>query len=246
MTFKNFPLSPKHQYGQWGKCGVFRGHLTTASGKTTVGAVKYMRMVSRSTKKLHMIASRSVGIAEKNIIQQGNGILDIFKDADYYGNGDKDYRLPHIKFEDKIIFVLGYDSREKWQTVLGSQFGCVFVDEINTAHIDFLREISTRHDYLLATLNPDNPDLPVYKEFVNRSRPYKKYADDVPPSIQAMLTEPPVEGWRYWFFTFADNWSLTEEQDTRYQMPCHRACIWQFHSQKHRQGKGHPSTAKGR
>lgn len=158
-----------------------------------------------------MIASRSVGIAEKNIIQQGNGILDIFKDADYYGNGDKDYRLPHIKFEDKIIFVLGYDSREKWQTVLGSQFGCVFVDEINTAHIDFLREISTRHDYLLATLNPDNPDLPVYKEFVNRSRPYKKYADDVPPSIQAMLTEPPVEGWRYWFFTFADNWSLTED-----------------------------------
>lgn len=184
---------------------------TTASGKTTIGAIKYMRMVSRSDKKLHIIASRSVGVAEKNIIQQDNGILDIFHSANYYGNGDKEYRLPHIKFEDKIIFVLGYDSREKWQLVLGSQFGCVFVDEINTAHIDFLREISTRNDYMLATLNPDDPALPVYKEFVNRSRPYRKYAQDVPPSIMQDLTEQQVAHWRYWFFNFADNKSLTAE-----------------------------------
>lgn len=183
---------------------------TTASGKTTIGAIKFMRMVSASDKKLHIIASRSVGVAEKNIIQQDNGILDIFATADYYGNGDKEYRLPHIKFEDKIVFILGYDSREKWQLVLGSQFGCVMVDEINTAHIDFLREISTRNDYMLATLNPDDPALPVYKEFVNRSRPFKKYASDIPPSITSELIEPPVQGWRYWFFSFADNKALTE------------------------------------
>lgn len=183
---------------------------TTASGKTTIGAIKFLRMVSRSDKKLHIIASRSVGVAEKNIIQQDNGILDIFTTANYYGNGDKEYRLPHIKFEGKIIFILGYDSREKWQLVLGSQFGCVMVDEINTAHIDFLREISTRNDYMLATLNPDDPALPVYKEFVNRSRPFKKYASDIPPSIASELIEPPVQGWRYWFFSFADNKSLTE------------------------------------
>ena len=188
---------------------------TTASGKTTIGAIKFMRMVSKSDKKLHIIASRSVGVAEKNIVQQDNGILDLFSgtryNATYYGNGDKEYRLPHIKFEDKIIFILGYDSREKWQLVLGSQFGCVMVDEINTAHIDFLREISTRNDYMLATLNPDDPALPVYKEFVNRSRPFKKYAGDIPPSIMSELKEPQVAGWRYWFFSFADNKSLTEE-----------------------------------
>ena len=162
-----------------------------------------------------MIASRSVGIAEKNIIQQDNGILDIFSEALYFGNGDRDYRIPHIKFEGKVIFILGYDSKEKWQTVLGSQFGCVYIDEINTAHIDFLREISTRNEYLLATLNPDNPDLPVYAEFINRSRPYKKYADDVPKSIMHMLNEPWVEGWRYWFFSFNDNLSLTAEDIER-------------------------------
>lgn len=185
---------------------------TTASGKTTVGAgIKFMRMVSRSRKKSHIIAAKTTGIAEKNILQQDNGILDIHPGAKYYGNGDKDNKLPHIKFEGKIIYVLGYDNRDKWELVLGSQFGCVFIDEINTANIDFVREVSTRNDYLMATMNPDDPGLPVYKEFVNRSRPYKKYAADVPDEIRAELKEEPVPGWRYWFFTFRDNLSLTEE-----------------------------------
>ena len=186
---------------------------TTASGKTTVGAgIKFMRMVSRSKKRSHIIAAKTTGIAEKNILQQDNGILDIHPGAKYYGNGDKDNKLPHIKFEGKIIYVLGYDNRDKWELVLGSQFGCVFIDEINTADIDFVREVSTRNEYLMATMNPDDPGLPVYKEFVNRSRPYKKYAADVPAEIMAELKEEPVPGWRYWFFTFRDNLSLTEEE----------------------------------
>ncbi|MDE5936245.1 MAG: terminase family protein [Ruminococcus sp.] len=185
---------------------------TTASGKTTVGAgLKFMRMVSVSPKKLHIIASKTTGTAEKNIIQQDNGILDLHYSAQYFGNGDKDNKLPHLKFEGKIIYVLGYDNKDKWQNVLGSQFGCVYIDEINTADIEFVREISTRNDYLIATLNPDDPSLPVYKEFVNRSRPYKKYINDVPAEIMQELTEEPVTGWKYWFFTFRDNLSLTQE-----------------------------------
>lgn len=180
-------------------------------GKTTVGAgVKFMYMVSASPKRLHIIAAKTTGIAEKNIIQQENGILDLHRNAVYCGNGDRNNKLPHIKFEGKLIYVLGYDNKDKWENVLGSQFGCVYIDEINTADIDFVREISTRNDYLLATLNPDDPSLPVYREFVNRSRPCAKYAADVPEEILRELTEEPVPGWRYWFFSFRDNLSLTE------------------------------------
>lgn len=189
---------------------------TTASGKTTVGAgVKFMRMVSASSKRFHVIAAKTTGKAEETIIQQDNGILDLHRNARYFGNGDKDFKLPHIKFESKIIYILGYDNKDKWEMVLGAQFGCVYIDEINTADIDFVREISTRNDYLLATLNPDDPSLPVYKEFVNRSRPFKKYAGDVPAEIHAELCEEPVPGWRYWFFSFADNLSLTEADIAR-------------------------------
>lgn len=185
---------------------------TTAAGKTTVGlGVKFMRMVSRSKKKFHIIAAKTVGVAEKNLINQDNGILDIHRDAFYFGNGDKDYKIPHIKFEDKIIYVLGYDNADKWKMALGGQYGCVYIDEINTSDIEFVREVSTRNDYMMATLNPDNPDLPVYKEFINRSRPYKKYEKDVPREIMADLKERHNPKWRYWFFSFNDNLSLTPE-----------------------------------
>lgn len=214
----SFPLSPKYIDFINSIHNVSADFLegTTASGKTTVGAgVKFMRMVSASSKKLHIIASKTTGTAEKNIIQQDNGILDLHRNAEYFGNGDKDNKLPHIKFEGKIIYVLGYDNKDKWQNVLGSQFGCVYIDEINTADIEFVREISTRNEYMMATLNPDDPSLPVYKEFVNRSRPYKKYAADVPKEIMAELKEEPVPNWRYWFFTFRDNLSLTPEDIER-------------------------------
>ncbi len=186
---------------------------TTASGKTTVGAgVKFMRMVSRSDKKLHIIAAKTTGIAEKNIINSDFGILDIHSNAIYCGNGDKNDKLPHIKFEGKIIYILGYDNKDKWKMALGGQYGCVYVDECNTADIEFMREIVSRNDYMLLTLNPDDPGLAIYDEFINRSRPYKKYAKDVPVEIMSDLERvEPTAKWRYWFFTFNDNLSLTPE-----------------------------------
>ncbi len=218
MNNKNvltFELSPKHidfcNTIEDVDVDVLEG--TTASGKTTVAAgIKFMRMVSASNKKQHFIASRTTGTAEKNIITQDNGILDIHHNAIYLGNGDKDNKFPHIKFENKIIYVLGYDTKDKWENVLGGQYGCGYVDEINTANIDFVREILTRNDYLCATLNPDDPNLPIYNEVINRARPYKKYAADVPEEIMKELNKvTPTPKWRYWFFTFRDNKGLSEE-----------------------------------
>ena len=215
----SFPLSQKYIDFINSVNGVTAEFLegTTASGKTTVGAgVKFMRMVSASQKKLHVIAAKTTGKAEETIIQQDNGILDLHHNASYYGNGDKDFKLPHIKFEGKIIYILGYDNRDKWEMALGAQFGCVYIDEINRADIEFVREISTRNEYLLATLNPDDPSLPVYKEFVNRSRPYSKYTVDVPKEIMdELLKEEPTPHWKYWFFSFRDNLSLTAEDIER-------------------------------
>lgn len=171
-----------------------------------------MRMVSASNKKQHIIASRTTGTAEKNIITQDNGILDIHRNAKYYGNGDKDNKFPHIKFEDKIIYIMGYDTKDKWENALGGQYGCVYIDEANTADIDFVREILTRNDYLCMTLNPDDPTLPIYDEVINRARPYKKYENDVPAEIMKELKRvAPTKNWRYWFFTFRDNKGLSEE-----------------------------------
>lgn len=189
---------------------------TTAAGKTTVGIVKFMLKVADSKKKMHIIASKTTGVAEKNIIQKEYGICDVFGDlVKYNGNGDKDNKIPHIRYQtpngEKIIYVLGYDNKDKWEMALGSQFGCVLIDEINTANIDFVREISTRNDYLMGTLNPDDPNLPIYDEFINCARPLEKYKNDVPDEIMEQLNSEEKPNWTYWFFSFYDNASLSEE-----------------------------------
>lgn len=190
---------------------------TTAAGKTTVGITKFMFKVAQSSKKMHVIAAKTTGVAEKNIIQKENGILDVFGDlVRYNGNGDKDNKIPHIRYQtsngEKIIYILGYDNADKWKMALGSQFGCVFIDEINTASIEFVREISTRNDYLIGTLNPDDPNLPVYSEFINCSRPLERYKKDVPKEIMEQLNSEEKKNWVYWFFSFYDNASLSEEE----------------------------------
>lgn len=138
------------------------------------------------------------------------GILDDFGVlTEYHGNGSKSDKIPHILLHsgsgDKVIYILGYGDRTKWQKALGGQYGCLYIDEINTADMDFVREAAMRADYLMATLNPDDPALPVYKEYVNCSRPLPEWEDGTPEEILKELTEEPKPGWVHWFFSFADN-----------------------------------------
>ena len=193
---------------------------TTAAGKTTVGLFKFMCKVAESPKKLHILAADDTGTAEKNIINKDLGILDDFGIlAEYKGNGSGEYKMPHILFHtssgDKIIFVIGYGNKSKWKDALGGQYGCLYIDEVNTANIDFVREASMRCDYLIATLNPDDPSLDVYKEYINCSRPLPEWEDGTPQEIKDELKEEPKPGWVHWFFSFDDNAGLPEEMKQR-------------------------------
>lgn len=189
----------------------------TAAGKTTVGIYKFMMEVAESPKKQHIIAGLDTGTIEKNLIGKDHGILEEWGVlVNYNGNGSSTEKLPHVVFhtpsEDKIIYVLGYDDKKRWKKALGGQYGCLYIDEINIADMDFVREASMRCDYLLGTLNPDDPSLPVYREYINHARPLPEWAGDTPTPILEALNEEPKSGWTHWFFTFADNITLTPEK----------------------------------
>ena len=190
---------------------------TTAAGKTTVGLFKFILKCAESPKKLHIIAAKDTGTAEKNIINKDLGILDDFGVlTEYNGNGSKDDKIPHIvlhaKGGDKTLYVLGYGDKKKWQKALGGQYGCLYIDEINTADIDFVREAAMRCDYLMATLNPDDPSLLVYKEYINCSRPLPEWESETPKEILEELREEPKHGWVHWFFSFSHNLGLSQEK----------------------------------
>ena len=193
---------------------------TTAAGKTTVGLFKFMLKVAESPKKLHIIASKDTGTAEKNIINKDLGIIDDFGVlAKYNGNGTKDEKIPHILYHtsggDKVIYIMGYGDKKKWQKALGGQYGCLYIDEINTADIEFVREASMRCDYFMATLNPDDPNLEIYKEYINSSRPLSEWEQETPDEIMEELQEEPKPGWVHWFFSFDHNLGLSKEKKER-------------------------------
>lgn len=190
---------------------------TTAAGKTTVGLFKFMLKVADSPKKLHILAADDTGAAEKNIINKDLGILDDFGAlVEYKGNGSGEYKMPHLLFHtsggDKIVFVVGYGNKRKWKDALGGQYGCLYIDEINTADIDFVREAAMRCDYLMATLNPDDPNLDIYKEYINCSRPLSEWEAETPQEIKDELKEEPKPGWVHWFFSFAHNLGLPADK----------------------------------
>lgn len=190
---------------------------TTAAGKTTVGLFKFMLKVAESKKKLHILAAKDTGTAEKNIINKDLGIIDDFGQlVEYHGNGTKDDKIPHLLYHtsqgDKVVYILGYGDKQKWQKALGGQYGCLYIDEINTADIDFVRESAMRCDYLMATLNPDDPALPIYKEYINCSRPLPEWQSETPREIKDELREEPKPGWVHWFFSFTHNLGLPKEK----------------------------------
>lgn len=193
----------------------------TAAGKTTVGIFKFMLEVAESSRPQHIIAGLDTGTIEKNIIDKDHGISEEWGPlVEYNGNGTKDLKLPHIIFHvapgiDKKILILGYDDKKRWKKALGGQYGCLYIDEINIADMDFVREASMRCDYLLGTLNPDDPSLPVYSEYINHSRPLPEWKGTTPPEILAELTEEPKKGWTHWFFGFEDNIALSPEKVRR-------------------------------
>ncbi len=213
----NLVLSPKFKDFLMTYCEREFLEGTTAGGKTTLGVFKFMLRVAMSVKKDHIIAGADIGTVEKNIINSELGLLAQFEGVtSYHASGKGNIRLPHIRYQtskgEKVIYVCGYNDKTRWKKVLGSQMGCVLVDEVNIADMEFMREITHRCEYMMTTSNPDDPSLPIYKEFINKSRPLKRYLKDYPKELLDELNEPYVKGWVHWYFTFYDNASLTDEE----------------------------------
>lgn len=190
---------------------------TTAAGKTTVGILKFFVRVAQSKSSQHILSGLDLGTIEKNIITKPNGVLDELGTlVEYKGGGSAGNSLPHIVFtprqgDVKTIYVLGYADKARWKKALGGQYGCLFIDEANIADMDFVREATMRCDYVMGTLNPDDPDLPIYSEFIDKATPQ---GWGCPPEIRDKLTgERP--NWSHWFFDFSDNVALSPEKVDR-------------------------------
>lgn len=189
---------------------------TTQAGKSiTAINTKFLYLIKKSEKKKHLIAGQTVGIIMSNLVDNGScGLANIYKDIKVNLNGNAEQKLPHLKIDDNIVYMVGYGDVSKYKQVLGSQFGVCFLDEANIADMGFIRELFLpRADHFILTLNPDNPDKEIYSDIINRARPIEKYKEEVPSWIWLELNKGvPAEGFVYWFLTYYDNPSLDQER----------------------------------
>lgn len=213
-------LSPKYKAFLRHKAPVEFLEGTTAAGKSTVAVLKFMLRVAQSPHRLHLLSGLDLGTVEKNLLNKELGALDLMGSrAEYHARGRGAYSLPHISLQapggTKIIYILGYGDKTRWKKALGGQYGCVLVDEINIADLEFVREVAMRCDTLIATLNPDDPGLPVYKEYINHARPLPQWAHQTPGEMRAQLCESEKPGWTHWYFSFEHNPALGAEKQRR-------------------------------
>lgn len=223
MNIEIFPLSEKYiDFLEHDATTEFL-EGTTFAGKTTVAIPKFMfKIMQDKSTKPSIIAGLDLGTIEKNIINSDMGLIEVFGDyeaggcIEYNSSGSGKIKMPHIVFHtldgNKIIYVLGYDNKKRWKKALGGQCYGLFIDEFNIADMDFVREAFMRADYRLCTLNPDDPNKECYTQYVNHARPADKYKNDAPGELLKMLDLPQIADWTWWYFTFDNNASLTEEK----------------------------------
>lgn len=129
--------------------------------------------------------------------------------------------------EDKIVYFISYDDSTKWANVRAGRYGCIFIDECNLVRNNtpgevpqFITEcLSRADDYIVMTLNPDDPEKEVY-QIINQARPIKKYKKKGPKEIRNLLNLEENKEYKWWFFDFYDNPSMTEERIRRTKEGC--------------------------
>lgn len=191
----------------------------TGSGKSFQLGVKFFFKVFNSKDTQFVIAASSTSTAEKMFIQKPTSFFNIFNVVcKHYSMGTGGNRIVMTTPSgEKIIYLVGYDDKARFKTILGTDIGGFLVEEIHVASKEFIREMFTRvyrnNGFLYTSSNGGMPDIIAYKDYLNKARPNSKYYDEVPKStLNYLLETQPDDDYEFWFYKFEDNKALTQEQ----------------------------------
>lgn len=199
------------------------GEGTTNAGKSFIFGLKTMWRVINAPKEHNqfVIAGKSLPVLEKMYIQNSDSFynVDVFNAiCDYKNSGTGGARIEVDTLTGKkIIYLLGYDNKKRWTDILGLTLYGINIEEATIADDDFLTEAVSRAfrngGWLIGSSNGADPEAYAYTQYFNHCRPLEKYADKVPKETWAELnTKEEKEGFRYYFFDFNDNPTMTDKE----------------------------------
>ena len=191
------------------------------TGKTNAAILAFGLRVAESDGQLHCISGKTLDSIRDNIIQGDNKFLELFSGLavvkrDFIGGR---YIELQTKRGPKKILLATYDNISSWTKILGKPIENFFVDEINIAHPDFVKEIfarqmSFKNPFVICTLNGDDPDHYVYKDYINYGQDLFPY--DTPASTTDYLGQQENKpGYYFAFWNHDDHPTMTPEKKQR-------------------------------
>jgi hypothetical protein len=200
---------------------IFAEGVTNASKSFIVGIAFMLRILTEpETRTQFVLAGVSVPVLERMFIQNEASFYNIFKPICEYtsaGRGGARIMVSMHNQPDKVIYLAGYDNKKRWQSILGLTIHGFNIEEVNIADDEFISEAFIRTfrngGWMYASSNGGDPDTLVYKSYMNKARPLPKWADQVPKETWEELNQmTPDSSFRYYFFTFDDNPTMTQEE----------------------------------
>lgn len=224
MTLDDIILLEKHKDVIKDRSQVIYAEGVTNSGKSLVLGVAYiMRIIAEPEERTQFVlAGESVPVLERMFIQNEASFYNIFKPICEYNKGGEGGAKITVTIGDnkKVIYLVGYDNKKRWRSILGLTIHGFNIEEINIADDEFIEEAMLRvfrnGGFCYCSSNGGDPDTKVYREYLDKGRPLEKWSDQIPKETWEHLNQQePSEAFRYYFFNFDDNPSMTQAERTQ-------------------------------
>lgn len=221
MTLDQVKLTPKLKDILKDDSQVIFAEGVTNAGKSFIFGIAFFRRIfnSPSNHTQFVLAGKSLPVLEKMYIHNMSSFYNLYYPlCEYTAKGQGGAKiLIKTPTGTKIVYLAGYNDKSRWSDILGLTIYGFDVEEINIADDEFINEVMIRvfrnSGFLLCTCNGGDPDTPVYTEHLNKCRPSKKWEHEVPEeTMQELSKSEPNDRFRYYFFTFDDNPTMTESE----------------------------------
>lgn len=180
------------------------------SSKTLMSILAWIMFIEESPDFVFGMSGNTLNSLYNNVIGGQYGILSIHPGSYYKSSSSPSLFIPTSEGLKRCV-LYGACNNNSHDKVVGLTAGGWYFDELNKHHKNFISEAQNRTlaspgRKLFATMNPDNPNKPVYSEFVDRWR------------LASPEERRAAGGVNYYHFTMKDNPILTPEMIAQYEV----------------------------
>ena len=190
------------------------------AGKTVDNVFAFAYELESTPDKLHLATGSTIANAKLNIGDcNGYGLEGIFRGRCRWGKY-KDNECLRIKTKSglKVVIFAGGGKADSFKKIRGNSYGMWIATEINLHHDNtikeaFNRQLAAKHRKIYWDLNPDNPNAPIYAEYIDK---YQR--------MQA--AGELLGGYNYEHFTITDNRTIPERRINEIISQYDKASVW--------------------